>query len=49
MSRDVAGAGFLQAIVFSLAVGLSGCSSFGPRTVPTDKFDYNGAIAESHQ
>ena len=49
MSREVAGAGFLQAIVFSLAVGLSGCSSFGPRTVPTDKFDYNGAIAESQQ
>jgi hypothetical protein len=32
-----------------LAIGLAGCGSMGPNTVPTDKFDYNGAIAEAQQ
>lgn len=49
MSRAATRGRYLQAIVFSLAVGLSGCSSLGPATVPVDKFDYNGAIAEAQQ
>ena len=32
-----------------LAIISAGCSSIGPGTVPTDKFDYNGAIAEAQQ
>ena len=32
-----------------LAMISAGCSSIGPGTVPTDKFDYNGAIAEAQQ
>ena len=32
-----------------LAIISAGCSSIGPSTVPTDKFDYNGAIAEAQQ
>lgn len=39
----------LAAASLCLALGLVGCSSMGPKTVPTDKFDYNGAIAESQQ
>ena len=26
---------------------LGGCSNFGPKTVPRDRFDYNTAIADS--
>lgn len=35
--------------LLSLAIISAGCSSIGPSTVPTDKFDYNGAIAEAQQ
>jgi hypothetical protein len=31
-----------------LGAWLAGCHSFGPRTVPGDRFDYNAAIARSH-
>ena len=39
----------ITATLLCLASCLVGCGSVGPKTVPTDKFDYNGAIAESQQ
>ena len=32
-------------LIFALV--LTGCQSIGPRTVPTDRFDYSSAIADS--
>jgi uncharacterized protein YceK len=37
----------LIASVLIFALALAGCQSIGPRTVPTDRFDYSSAIADS--
>jgi hypothetical protein len=34
-------------LIAALLVALTGCSSFGPKTVPQDQFNYNAAIAKS--
>lgn len=34
------------AIVLAL-LGLAGCKSIGPRTLPRDRFSYSAALAES--
>ena len=36
-----------QAPLVLSVLGLVGCASIGPRTVPRDRFDYSGAVAES--
>jgi uncharacterized protein YceK len=35
------------AVSVILVVGLAGCSSIGPKTLPRDRFDYSSAIGES--
>ncbi len=35
--------------LLALTTSFAGCSSFGPKTVPADQFNYNTAIAESGQ
>lgn len=34
-------------LVLLFTLGLGGCSSFGPRSVPVDRFDYNDAVSRS--
>jgi hypothetical protein len=37
----------LMALLISALVGMSGCRSLGPRTIPHDRFDYSSALADS--
>jgi hypothetical protein len=36
-------------VITAIAAALAGCGSFGPHTVPHDRFDYTAAIASSWQ
>ena len=37
----------MKRLALSALLLLAGCSAFGPTTIPRDRFDYSGALAES--